>query len=163
MLVPVLTLGWKCPLVSWDMLQQCPPTPLPQELSTRKNRVFSPKTKVPNEKGGKQNLQFSLCFSRHPKKRPQNSKVAPWALRALPPTLPSVVQGNIWLCNIWRVHSGCRSFLWRKLFLSQKYWLAGAGRICWGCCRYSCRHVPHQRPSTTKMVFQKQGTLISQG
>lgn len=67
-LVPVLTPAWKCLLVSKDMFHQCPPAPLPWELSTCKNRVFSTKTKVPNGKGGKQNLHFSLCFSRCQKK-----------------------------------------------------------------------------------------------
>lgn len=50
-LVPVLTLAWKCLLVSRNMFQPCSPAPLTWELSTCKIGCFLPKQKCQMRRG----------------------------------------------------------------------------------------------------------------
>lgn len=130
------------------------PSPYLGSSALVKTACFLPKRKWQMRKE-KPDLQFSLCFSRHPKKRSLN-------------THPRQLS-QVW----YKATSGCpasgasepgtRVFLWRKLFLKQKYWLAGVGRVCWVWFRYSCRDFPHQRASAREMVLQKQITVIPQG
>lgn len=67
-LVQVLTLGWKCLLVSRDMLQQCPPAPLPQELSTHKIGCFLQKQECQMRKG-KAETSVLTMFQQAPQKK----------------------------------------------------------------------------------------------
>lgn len=98
-LVPVLTPAWKCLLVSRDAFQQCPPAPYLRSSALAKIGCFLPRQKYQMRKRESRTSRSHYVSASTPQKRSQDSKVAPWALHALPPTLPSVVQGNIWLCN----------------------------------------------------------------